>query len=144
MLWNTIELLQSVCRKKIELDNFYDTDSVQSEGIAMNQHYHSVLFPKGMKYPCGMFDPFSLTGVLSSSLPLATMRSIVACLFLIPCLYLFCEDVAKRNSRFFTNKLSSVHRKFVESWGDYNNQRLINGTTSENQLRFSDFQITAS
>ncbi len=58
-LWSTVELLQSIIRIKFNLDDFYNTESVQSEAVLsvfnkMNDHYHKILFPKGTKYPCGV------------------------------------------------------------------------------------------
>ncbi len=51
-------LLQAILRTKFELDDFYDTDSVESEVVStifnnMNKFFHKNLYPKGMRYPCG-------------------------------------------------------------------------------------------
>ncbi len=55
--WSTMELLQAILRTKFELDEFYDTDSVESEAVStifnnMNKFFHKNLYPKGMRYPC--------------------------------------------------------------------------------------------
>jgi ferritin-like metal-binding protein YciE len=63
--WQTIELLQFIIRSKMKLDEYYNTESVESDAMHqifrnMNDYYHKALYPKGMKYPCGSTNRMTL------------------------------------------------------------------------------------